>query len=85
MIQESDKSRIAACSPLVEAGQAAFQQSLEGLLRTHRGKWVAFLGEQMVCVAKTQTAAYAECIRRGLNKRDLAVRLVTEPVVVEFT
>jgi hypothetical protein len=79
MIQESDKARVAECSPLIEIGQETFRKSIADLLKSHRGKWVAFLGEEVVCFAKTETDAYRQCIARGLSIRDVAVRRVAEP------
>jgi hypothetical protein len=54
----------------------AFARDLDELLRTHRGKWVAYRGPQRVCVGDSEPDVYRECLRRGLPADELLVDMI---------
>jgi hypothetical protein len=54
----------------------AFARDLEELLRTHRGKWVAYRGPQRVGVGDSEADVYRECVQRGLPADELLVDMV---------
>ncbi|HKI31218.1 MAG TPA: hypothetical protein VKA46_05085 [Gemmataceae bacterium] len=61
-----------AGSPQSQAWEA-FARDLDELLRTHRGKWVAYRGPQRVCVCDSEPDVYRECLKRGLPVDELFI------------
>lgn len=48
----------------------AFRRDLSELLKTHPRRWVAYSGDERICLGRTQTRVYEECFRRGLTRDD---------------
>ena len=61
----------------------AFAHELAALLHASPGKWVAYRGQDRVCVGDSKPAVYEECRRRGLPADELLVELVY-PAAVEL-
>ena len=61
---------------------AAFRRDLHELLRTQRGRWVAYHGDQRIGFGRRQTPLYQECLRQGLTPDEFVVTLV-EPWVFD--
>jgi hypothetical protein len=64
--------------PMIEKSIEAFRRNLPEMLKTRRGEWVAFHGEELVGFARTQTELVQECFRRGLTLDDFVVCTVDE-------
>jgi len=62
--------------PMIRESIDAFRRDLPGLLKTHRGKWVAYHGDERLGFAKTQTELYQQGFRRGLTRNDFIVGFV---------
>ncbi|HUG89587.1 MAG TPA: hypothetical protein VML55_02055 [Planctomycetaceae bacterium] len=52
---------------------AAFRRELPELLKTHRGQWVAYHGDERVGFGRRQTPLYQECLRRGWSRDEFIV------------
>ena len=63
--------------PMIHKSIEAFRRDLPELLKTHRGKWVAYHGNKRIGFGKTETSLYQECFRRGLTRDDFIVGFVT--------
>jgi hypothetical protein len=50
------------------------------MLKTHRGKWVCYHGDERIGFGKTQTELVEECLRRGLARDEFVVCGVGEGV-----
>ena len=56
----------------------AFYRDLPRLLKMHYWKWVAYHGDQLICVGRTQTELYKKCLRDGLKEDEFIVRFVSD-------
>lgn len=64
--------------PMIQKSIEAFRRDLPDMLRTHRGEWVAYHGDQRIDFGKSQTELYKACFRRGLTRDDFVVCGVDE-------
>lgn len=62
--------------PMIQESINAFRRDLPELLKTHKGKWVAYHGDEQVSFGRTQTGLYQICFRRGLTRDDFVVGFV---------
>jgi len=62
---------------LRDQSMAAFYRNLPELLKKHYGKWIAYHGDELVGVGRTQTELYELCRRRGLNDDEFDVLFAT--------
>lgn len=62
--------------PMIQESIHAFRRDLPELLKTHRGKWVAYHGDERFGFGKTQTELYQRGFRRGLTRNDFIVGFV---------
>jgi len=64
--------------PGVQRSQEAFRRHLPELLQNKRlyRQWVAYHGDELVGIGRSETDLYEECFRRGLKDEDLAVCLI---------
>jgi hypothetical protein len=69
--------------PLIERGQAAFRRDLPELLKTRYGQWVAYHGDQRLGFGWSKFQLVQECLRRGINDRELLVCGVAPPMSEE--
>jgi hypothetical protein len=60
-------------SPLLTQSMAAFYRNLPELLKKHYGKWVAYHGDELLGLGRTQTELYQKCLRRGLKEDEFIV------------
>jgi hypothetical protein len=72
-----------AIPPLIAAGQAAFRSALPDLLHQRPGQWVAYHGTQQIGFARSETALYQECFRRGLKEHEFVVRCIMPEIPPE--
>ncbi|MBW3538826.1 MAG: hypothetical protein KY476_01010 [Planctomycetes bacterium] len=78
---QSDDERAAALRALLEADPppmitksiAAFRRDLPELLKTHRGQWVAYHGDERIGFGRSKTDLYEACFRGGLSRDDFVV------------
>ena len=68
--------------PMIQRSVDAFRSDLPELLKTHRGKWVAYHGDERLGFGKTQTELYQQGFRRGLTRDDFVVGFI-EPGAFE--
>jgi hypothetical protein len=81
---ETSAERAAAVRALLEAevpamiarSIAAFRRDLPELLKTHRGRWVAYHGDERLGFGRRHTPLYQECLRRGLSRDEFIVTVV---------
>ena len=66
--------------PMIDASHKAFERDLDVLLQSHYREWVAYHGDERLGFAASQTALYAECLRRGLRDDEFVVRSI-EPLL----
>ena len=59
--------------PMIRKSIAAFRRDLQELLKTHRGQWVAYHGDERLGFGRRQTPLYQECLRRGLSRDEFIV------------
>jgi len=64
--------------PMIQESIQAFRRDLPEMLKSHRGKWVAYHGDDRIGFGKTQTELYQKCFRRGLTRDDFVVCGVEE-------
>jgi len=64
--------------PMIQKSIEAFRRDLPQILKSHRGKWVAYHGDERIGFGKTQTELYRKCFRRGLTRDDFMVCGVNE-------
>jgi hypothetical protein len=53
-----------------------FRRDLPRLLKERPGQWVAYHGDQLVGLAKTDLELYQLCIQRGYRGQDYTVRCI---------
>ena len=66
--------------PIITKSIDAFRRDLPEMLKTHRGKWVAYHGDERISFGKTKTGLCRECRRRGLTRNEFVVCGVEEGV-----
>lgn len=59
--------------PMIKKSIEAFRHDLPELLKTHRGQWVAYHGDERIGFGRTETRLYQQCLRRGLTRDDFVV------------
>lgn len=64
--------------PMIQKSIDAFRRDLPEMLKKHRGKWVAYHGDERIGFGKTQTGLYQKCFRRALTQDDFIVGFVFE-------
>jgi uncharacterized protein DUF5678 len=63
--------------PGMRRAMEAYWRDLPALLKSrHRGKWVAYHGDERIGFARTQVELYRECDRRGLDHSEYWIDLV---------
>jgi hypothetical protein len=70
-------------APMIARSLEAFRRDLPQLLKTHRGRWVAYHGDQQIGFARNGNALFEKCFRRGLKADEFLVRLVLEEIADE--
>ena len=68
---------------IVLESQRAFESDLDGLLKLHRGKWVAYHGAERIGIGASETGLYARCFQHGLKRGEFVVRSI-EPLCGEY-
>ena len=68
--------------PMLERSQKAFERDLNDLLKTHYRQWVAYHGDEQIGFARSQTALFERCLKRGLKEREFVVRSI-EPLLAD--
>jgi len=66
--------------PMIQKSIDAFRRDLPEMLKKHRGKWVAYHGDQRIGFGRTETELYEVCFRHGLKRDDFVVCGVEEGV-----
>lgn len=66
--------------PIIQKSIDAFRRDLPELLKTHRGKWVAYHGDERIGFGRTKTELCRESLRRGLTPNQFVVCGVEESV-----
>jgi hypothetical protein len=66
--------------PMIEKSIEAFRRDLPEMLKSHRGRWVAYHGDERIGFGNTQTELVQECFQRGLTRDDFVVCGVEEGV-----
>ena len=66
--------------PITQKCIAAIRRDLPELLKTHRGWWVAYHGDEQIGVRRGKGDLYQECLRRGLSPEEFIVCGVEEGV-----
>lgn len=78
-MQPNQENAADSAAPSVEKqSMDAFYRDLPQLLKTHNWKWVAYHGDKLIGVGRTQTELYKKCLRDGLKEDEFIVRLVSE-------
>jgi len=62
--------------PTIQESINAFRRDLPGLLKAHRGKWVAYHGDERLGFGSTQTELCRQGFRRGLSQNDFIVGFI---------
>ncbi len=62
--------------PLIRQARMAWRRDLPILLKTHPKKWVAYHGDRQVCIGKTKTEVFQQCLRAGLERGQFLVLLI---------
>ena len=62
--------------PLIQQSIDAVRNDLPELVKTHRGRWAAYHGEQRLGIGTSQTELYQQGFRRGLTRNDFIVGLI---------
>ena len=66
--------------PMIQKSIDAVRRELPEMLKTHRGKWVAYHGNERIGFGNTQTELVEQCFRYGLTRDDFVVCGVGEGV-----
>jgi hypothetical protein len=66
--------------PMIQRSIDAFRRDLPGLLKEHRGQYIAYHGQERIGIASSQISLYDECFRRGLSRDDFVVCGIDEGV-----
>lgn len=67
-------------APTLAESLEAFRRDLPGLLKTHRGEWVAYHGQQQIGIARTAATLYQDCFRRGLEDHEFLVSHISPEI-----
>src|SRR5438046_500005 len=59
--------------PLIARGREAFRRDFPQLLKKHRGKWVAYSGDQQMGIARSDLDLYEQCFRSGLKRTEFVI------------
>jgi hypothetical protein len=62
--------------PAIRQSIDAFRHDLPKMLKTHRGKWAAYHGDERLGFGTTQTELYQQGFRRDLSRNDFIVGFV---------
>jgi hypothetical protein len=62
--------------PMIQKSIDAFRRDLPELLKTHRGQWVGYHGDERFGFGRTETKVYQDGFRRGLTRNDFIVGFV---------
>jgi hypothetical protein len=62
--------------PMIQRSIDAFRRDLPEMLKTHRGTWVAYHGDERLGFAQTQTELYQRGFRGGLTRHEFIVGVV---------
>lgn len=65
---------------IVQRSIEAFRRDLPELLNSHRGRWVAYRGDERIGIGKSQTDLYEVCRRLGLTRGEFIVCGIEEGV-----
>jgi len=70
--------------PMIQLAQAAFRRDLPQLLKTHKDRWVAYLGDWQVALGRSKSDLYQLCLRRGMNEDEFVVRYIQPEMEDDF-
>lgn len=62
--------------PMITKSIEAFRRDLPEMLKKHRGRWVAYHGDERIGFGRRETPLYQECLRRGLSRDEFIVCVV---------
>jgi hypothetical protein len=62
--------------PMVQRAQAAFRRDRPQLLKTYKGRWVAYNGDWQLAIGRSKTDLIQLCLRRGFNGDEFVVRYI---------
>jgi hypothetical protein len=65
-------------APMITKSIEAFRRDLPEMLKEHRGRWVAYHGDERIAFGQRETPLYQECLRRGFARDEFMV-CVVEP------
>lgn len=60
-------------SPQIQSSIEAFRRDLPELLRDHRGRWVAYYGDERLGIANSEGELYQAGFQRGLTRNEFVV------------
>ena len=63
-------------NPVFVQSEETFYRNLPELLKKHEAKWVCYLGEQCLGIARTGTELWKRCYRRGLKPGEFFVGFI---------
>ncbi len=66
--------------PMIQKSIDAFRRDLPELLKKHRGRYVAYQGDERIGIGPSQIDLYETCFRRGLTRDDFVVCGIDEGV-----
>lgn len=69
-----------AVPPMLARSLEAYRRDLPRLLRTHRGKWVAHHGDEIVGIARTAGVLYKKCFGRDLKDDEFLVSCISAEI-----
>jgi len=69
--------------PMLAQSLRAYFRDLPELLKTHRGKWVAHHGDEIVGFGRTERALYDKCFRLGLKEDEFLVSRIAPEIAAE--
>jgi hypothetical protein len=64
--------------PMITKSIEAFRRDLPEMLKKHRGRWVAYHGDERIGFGRRKADLYDECRRRGLTDDEFVVCGVDE-------
>jgi hypothetical protein len=70
--------------PLIAQGKEAFRRDFPRLLKKHRGKWVAYSGDQQIGIARSDLDLYEQCFRSGLKRTEFVILRIDPEAVSDF-
>jgi len=72
-MQPNQENAASAVPSMESQSMDAFYRDLPELLKEHPRKWVAYHGDELIGVGRTQTELYHKCLRRGLKEDEFVV------------